>query len=95
LAALNSLRRNGRLVLMGSMTAPLTLSYSDVMRNNWEIAGQFMYPAGAYRRLIGLLRAGVLDVGPVRPRRFPLAALPEAMEASATAGNLECVVIQP
>ena len=41
LAALNSLRRGGRLVLMGSMTTPLPLSYSDVMRNDWEIIGQF------------------------------------------------------
>ena len=23
------------------------------MRNNWEIIGQFMYPAGAYRSLLG------------------------------------------
>ena len=95
LAALNSLRRGGRLVLMGSMTAPLPLSYSDVMRNNWEIIGQFMYPAGAYRRLLDLLRTGLLDISPIRPRVFPLAALPEAMEAAAAADNLECVVVQP
>jgi len=95
LAALNSLRRGGRLVLMGSMTTPLPLSYSDVMRNDWEIIGQFMYPARAYRRLIGLLRAGLLDISAIRPRCFPLAALPEAMEAAARAGNLECVVVQP
>jgi alcohol dehydrogenase len=95
LAALNSLRRNGRLVLMGSMTAPLPLSYSDVMRNNWQIIGQFMYPAGAYRSLIGLLRAGLLDISPIRPVTFPLAALPEAMDAAAKASNLECVVVEP
>ena len=47
LAALKSLRRGGRLVLMGSMTTTLPLGYSDVVRNNWEIIGQFMYPAGA------------------------------------------------
>jgi len=95
LAAINSLRRGGRLVLMGSVTTPLPLSYSDVMRNDWEIIGQFMYPAGAYRRLIGLLRAGLLDISAIRPLRFPLAALPDAMEAAARAGSLECVVVQP
>lgn len=95
LAALNSLRRGGRLVLMGSMTTPLPLSYSDVMRNNWEIIGQFMYPAGSYRRLLGLMRAGLLDISVIRPRCFPLAALPQAMAAAEAAGNLECVVIQP
>lgn len=95
LAALNSLRRGGRLVLMGSMTTPLPLSYSDIMRNNWEIIGQFMYPAGSYRRLLGLMRAGLLDISVIRPRCFPLAALPQAMAAAEAAGNLECVVIQP
>jgi alcohol dehydrogenase len=95
LASLNSLGRGGRLVLMGSMTTPLQLSYSDVVRNDWEIIGQFMYPAGAYRRLIGMLRSRLLDISVIRPVTFPLAALPEAAEAAAKASNLECVVVQP
>jgi hypothetical protein len=82
LAALKSLRRGGRLVLMGSMTTPLTLSYGEIMRNNWEIIGQFMYPAGAYRSLLGLIRAELLDLSPIRALRFPLAALPAAMDAA-------------
>jgi alcohol dehydrogenase len=95
LAALNSLRRGGRLVLMGSMTTPLPLSYSDLMRNNWEIIGQFMYPAGAYLRLLGLVRAGLLDISPIRPKVYPLAELPRAMDAAAAAGSLECVIVCP
>jgi alcohol dehydrogenase len=94
LAALRSLRRGGRLVLMGSMSAPLPLSYMELMVNNWEIMGQFMYPADAYRRLLGLVRAGLLDISAIRPRVFPLSALPEAMEAGAAASSLECVVVQ-
>jgi alcohol dehydrogenase len=95
LAALHSLRRGGRLVLMGSMTTDLPIPYTAVMLNSWEILGQFMYPASAYRRLLDLLRSGLLDITPIRPRVYPLAALPEAMEAAASAGNLECVVMQP
>jgi alcohol dehydrogenase len=95
LAALRSLRRGGRLVLMGSMSAPLPLSYMELMANNWEIMGQFMYPADAYRRLLDLVRAGLLDISAIRPRVFPLSALPEAMKAAAAAGSLECVVVQP
>jgi alcohol dehydrogenase len=95
LAALHSLRRGGRLVLMGSMTTELPIPYTTVMLNSWEIIGQFMYPAGAYRRLLELLRSGLLDIRAIRPRVYPLAALPEAMEAAATAGNLECIVMQP
>jgi alcohol dehydrogenase len=95
LAALHSLRRGGRLVLMGSMTTDLPLPYTAVMLNSWEIIGQFMYPASAYRRLLDLLRSGQLDISAIRPRVYPLAALPEAMEAASTAGNLECIVMQP
>jgi alcohol dehydrogenase len=95
LAALHSLRRGGRLVLMGSMTTDLPLPYTTVMLNSWEIIGQFMYPASAYRRLLDLLRSGLLDISAIRPRVYPLADLPQAMEAAATAGNLECIVMQP
>jgi alcohol dehydrogenase len=95
LAALKSLRRGGRLVLMGSMTIPLPLSYGEIMRNNWEIIGQFMYPAEAYRSLLGLVRAELLDLKPIRALQFPLAALPAAMDAAANATNLECVVVEP
>lgn len=94
LAALRSLSREGRLVLMGSMTVPLPIPYTEVMLNGWEIIGQFMYPQEAYRRLLDLVRVGQLNVSAIRPRVFPLAALPEAMEAAASAGNLECVVIE-
>jgi alcohol dehydrogenase len=77
------------------MTTDLPVPYTSLMLNNWEIIGQFMYPAGAYRRLLDLLRSGLLDITPIRPRVYPLEALPEAMEAAASAGNLECIVMQP
>jgi alcohol dehydrogenase len=94
LAALTSLRRNGRLVLMGSMTVDLPVPYTMVMLNNWEIIGQFMYPASAYRRLVDLVRSGQLDLRAIKPEVFSLDALPEAMEAAAAASNLECVVMK-
>jgi alcohol dehydrogenase len=46
-------------------------------------------------RLIDLARGGLLDLGAIRTRPFPLEALPEAMDAAATVGGLECVVVQP
>ena len=52
--------------------------------DDWEIIGQFMYRAHAYQRLLDLLRNGLLDIRAIRPRVYPLAALPEAMEAAAT-----------
>ena len=95
LAALGALRRGGRLVLMGSMTEPLPVSYMQLMANDLEIIGQFMYPADANRRLLELLRVGRLDLVPIVPKVFPLADLPEAMEAAAKARSLECVIVGP
>jgi len=95
LAALHSLRRGGRLVLMGSMTTELPIPYGLVMVNDLEIIGQFMYPRGAHRRLLDLLRSGLLDMSPIKAVVYPLAKLPEAMEAAASAGNLQCVVMEP
>jgi alcohol dehydrogenase len=95
LAALKSLRRGGRLVLMGSMAVPLPISYLEVMLNNLEVIGQFMYPQDTFMRLVELARAGLLDLRAIRARPFPLEALPAAMEAAATVDALECVVVAP
>jgi alcohol dehydrogenase len=78
---------------MGSMAGPLPIPYLEAMLNNLEIIGQFMYPSDAFMRLIDLARAGLLDLSAIRVRSFALEALPEAMEAAATAGGLECVVV--
>jgi alcohol dehydrogenase len=80
---------------MGSMAVPLPISYLEAMLNNLEIIGQFMYPSDVFMRLIDLARAGLLDLSAIRVRSFPWEALPEAMDAAATAGGLECVVVQP
>jgi alcohol dehydrogenase len=95
LAALHSLRRGGRLVLMGSMTVDLPIPYTTLMLNGWELIGQFMYPASAYLRLLDLVRSGLLDITKIRPRTYPLAALREAMDAAASAGSFETIVVQP
>jgi alcohol dehydrogenase len=93
LAALRSLSDGGRLVLMGSMTVPLPLPYVETMLHGWEIIGNFMYPRDAYRRLLDLFRAGLLDPAAIEPRIFPLAALHDAMRAARSADSLECVVL--
>lgn len=95
LAALNALRRRGRLVLMGSMTVALPVPYLQLMINSLEIIGNFMYPADAYRNLLALVRAGRLDPAMITRKTYQLEELPAAMAAAETAGNLEAVVIKP
>jgi alcohol dehydrogenase len=61
------------------------------MLNSWAI---IMDPADAYPRPLGPVRSRLLDLGPIRPRVYPLQALPAAMDAAAPAGNLEDIVVQ-
>jgi threonine dehydrogenase-like Zn-dependent dehydrogenase len=42
-----------------------------------------------------LLRTGRLDLGSIVPRVLKLADLPDAMNASANAKSLECVIVGP
>lgn len=93
LAALRSLVDGGRLVLMGSMTVPLPIPYTETMLHSWEIIGNFMYPRDAYRRLLDLFRAGLLNPSAIEPRVYPLSELRDAMRAARTAGSLECIVV--
>ncbi len=94
LAALASLRRNGRLVLMGSMTVPLPVNYLQLMGNNIEIIGHFMYGADAHLKVLNLLRTGRLDLTPIKAECFPMPALPQAMEAARQADSLTCIVMR-
>jgi alcohol dehydrogenase len=93
LAALGSLYRQGRLVLMGSTMAPVPINYILVVFNSLEIIGNLMYPHNAYPLLPALLRSGQLDMRPITPKVFSLTDLPQAMEYAAKARSLECVVI--
>jgi alcohol dehydrogenase len=77
------------------MTVDLPVSYMELMNNSLEIIGNFMCPASAYRSVLALVRSGALDVTTINPNVFPLAELPAAMDAAASAGSLECVVMKP
>ena len=93
LASLKALRRGGRLVLMGSMNTPLPLTYGDVMLNNWEIIGNFMYGPAAYPTAVALVRAGLLDLDRVRLRTLPLGDLPAALKQAKAMRGLDCTVV--
>jgi alcohol dehydrogenase len=93
LAALYSLRRGGRLVLMGSMMVDFPIPYTMLMINSWEIIGNFMYPARSFAIMLDLVRCGLLDLSPIQPKTFAFEQLNEAMDAAANAGNFDSVII--
>ncbi len=93
LAALRSLRRSGRLSLMGSMTVPLPLPYGEMLANDWTVQGRFMYPRDTMARLLRLAAAGTLACDAVEVSALPLADLPEAMAVSARQRGLQATVL--
>jgi len=94
LHSLKALRRGGRLVLMGSMTAPLQLNYSELMINNWEIIGNFMYEPSAFLAAISLIRSGLLNLDAVRVKSFGFNELPAALDAAAAMRGLDCTILR-
>lgn len=95
LATLRALRRGGRLVLMGSATRPLPIAFGEMLANNWEVIGNFMYPKDAPAQLVRLASAGLLELGAVRTARFALADLPRAIDAAARMRGLEMTMVAP
>lgn len=86
LAVLKALRRGGRLVLMGSMTVPLPVDYSMLIRGNKDILGAYMYPPQAPTELLRLTAAGLLDLSRIGVETFGLADLVPAMDRAAEPG---------
>jgi alcohol dehydrogenase len=95
LAALNALRSEGRLVLMGSLMVDLPVPYLQLMIKGIELIGNFMHRPGAFRNVLALAKAGHLDLSAIKAKVFPLSELSPAMDEAANAGSLEQVVMCP
>ncbi|HEX7913291.1 MAG TPA: zinc-binding dehydrogenase [Paraburkholderia sp.] len=93
LVALRSLRRNGRLVLMGSMEVPLPLPYQEMLLNNWELIGHFMYTGADYRALVALAASGQLALDAVELAVYPFAQLEAAIDRAGSAQGLQCALV--
>ena len=95
LSSLRALKRGGRLVLMGSADVPLELSFREMLANDWEVVGQFMYERTAPGRLAALAADGLLDLSRIVVTTFPLAVLPRAIDAAALMQGLDLTAVVP
>src|SRR6202042_1707351 len=73
LSSLRALKRGGRLVLMGSAEVPLEISFREMLANDWEVVGQFMYSRQAPGQLAQLAAEGLLDLKTIVVTTFKLA----------------------
>jgi len=95
LSSLRALKRGGRLVIMGSAEVPLEISFREMLANDWEIVGQFMYQRQAPGELAALAASGLLDLGKINVRTFKLAELKQAIEAAASMQGLDLTAVVP
>ncbi|UFZ06021.1 hypothetical protein LQG66_06850 [Bradyrhizobium ontarionense] len=99
-AALMTVRPYGRVVLMGGVGmlggAGLELPYPWIMRNCITIHGVWMCPPNAATKLVGLIKAGLLDLGQFEPTCFDLDHINDAVAHAATHGRpFKITVIRP
>jgi alcohol dehydrogenase len=92
-SVLRSLRRGGRLAMMGSCPEPLAIGFGEMLANDWLIAGQFMYPKDAPSRLVQLTASRQLSLDAIKPRTYSLTDLPKAMNEAATMRGLELTAL--
>ncbi|MCC8949888.1 zinc-binding alcohol dehydrogenase family protein, partial [Bradyrhizobium sp. Arg62] len=95
LSCLRALRRGGRMVLMGSAEVPLELSFREMLANDWEVVGQFMYDRTAPGQLAGLAAEGLLDLRKINVASFGLADFRRAVDAAAMMQSLDLTAVVP
>jgi alcohol dehydrogenase len=95
LSSLRALKRSGRLVIMGSAEVPLELSFREMLANDWEVVGQFMYERTAPGQLARLAAEGLLDLSKIVVTTFKLADFRQAVEAAALMQGLDLTAVVP
>jgi 2-desacetyl-2-hydroxyethyl bacteriochlorophyllide A dehydrogenase len=99
LSATQAVRRGGRVVLLGyagsGVTVPLPVD--DLVNDDLTIATSFGYTARSWKRVVGLLNAGVIEPATIVTHRYPLedhAAAFEALRAGQGDGARGKVVLE-
>jgi alcohol dehydrogenase len=95
-AAVLAVRPYGRAILMGGVRADVALPYAWMMRESVEVRGQWMYPREATRRIVGLIRSGLIRLEEFAVTEFPLEKVNEAVaHAAGNTGPFKMTVVQP
>ncbi|MHB1219438.1 MAG: alcohol dehydrogenase catalytic domain-containing protein [Alphaproteobacteria bacterium] len=94
--ALQSLGPFGTAILVGGLNAPLAVNAKWILDQQVRILGSSWFPRGATGEMLGMIGRGVLDLGPIRAREFPLDRVNDAIAAAAKGpGGLDHMVLVP
>jgi threonine dehydrogenase-like Zn-dependent dehydrogenase len=83
-SAIVSLRKGGRASLMGGLLGDMKFPTGEIVFNDIELKGQWMYSPSVIRDLIKLIESGVLDLSKVRTvGKFDLEQWEQAFDVAA------------
>jgi alcohol dehydrogenase len=95
LAALDSLRTDGTMVLVGGVRQDLAIPYGDFMHRRLTLRGSWMATPSTVAAVWNLVRTGVLDLDRFHIIPVPLDDVDAALELAADASGLDYVVVVP
>jgi 6-hydroxycyclohex-1-ene-1-carbonyl-CoA dehydrogenase len=75
-----SIRRGGRLCIVGYSERPAELAVAKVMFNEQEIVGSLGCPPEEFPKVLALIQQGKIQVQPLVTGRFPLAKINEGLD---------------
>jgi alcohol dehydrogenase len=95
LACVDALRLRGTAVLVGGVRHDLALPYQRIQRQQLTVTGSFMFDSATALEVWQLVRAGALDLTPVRAHTFDLDRFAAAMDTAASLTGLDYAVLLP
>ena len=94
--ALRALGPYGNALLVGGCMGDMPINYKWMLDNQITILGSSWYPRGGSAEMLGMIGAGVLNVGALEARRFPLDEVNEAVQwAERGSGGLTHAALVP
>lgn len=98
LTYIRSLKYRGIAVYVGNIEGSIPITYGEIMINETEIRGCFMFPPDAFRQLIRMVQNGLLDLTKVGTRTYSLDQINQAIEDAAKKTGkhfIDWVIVQP
>ncbi len=95
LAGIRSLKRRGSAVFVGSVLTDIPLPFMEILINEWEIKGSFMYDPEVPSHLVKLVSSGHLKLDVIQTNLYELEAINMALVEAETFKGLHFAVLEP
>jgi threonine dehydrogenase-like Zn-dependent dehydrogenase len=95
LAAFDTLRHKGTMILVGGVRHALPLPYGQIMRRQLTIKGSFMFDRKSALLTWIMVRSGTVNLSQVRAHAYPLEEIGQAIDRALNLGGLDYALLLP